>query len=63
MKLFGTESFKLARKQDPITSKEAGNKVNTTRLEEIVYNSIKTFGDNGCISDEVLAKNDTIRYS
>ena len=50
---FGTAPFKLARKEDPITSQEAAQVVDTTKLERLVYEAIKGFPE-GCISDEVL---------
>ena len=52
-RFFGTEPFKLVRNQDPITSHEAAQTVDTNKLEQIVYEAIKGFPD-GCISDEVL---------
>ena len=52
-KFFGTPAFKLARKDSPETSVEAAQAVDSTKLEQIVYEAIKGF-PNGCISDEVL---------
>jgi hypothetical protein len=52
-KIFGTPAFKLARKDSPQTSVEAAQAVDSTKLEQIVYEAIKSFPD-GCISDEVL---------
>lgn len=52
-RFFGTPAFKLARKEDPVTSHEAAQAVDTTKIEQIVYEAIKGFPD-GCISDEVL---------
>ena len=52
-RFFGTEAFKLVRREDPTTSHEAAQTVDTTKLERIVYEAIKGF-PNGCISDEVL---------
>ena len=54
-KFFGSPAFKLARKDSPTTSKQAAQGVNTTNLEQLVYETIATFPD-GCIQDEVLAK-------
>jgi hypothetical protein len=48
-----TPSYKLARKDNPSTSKESAKHVNTTKLENIVLNVIKRFGEGGCISDDV----------
>lgn len=50
---FGTAPFKLARKEDPATSHEAAQVVDTTKLERLVYEAIKGFPE-GCISDQVL---------
>jgi hypothetical protein len=61
-RFFGTEAFKLVRKEDPITSHEAAQGVDTTKLEQIVYEAIKGF-PNGCISDEVLEALSDYRYS
>ena len=61
-RFFGTEAFKLVRKEDPITSHEAAQGVDTTKLEQIVYEAIKGF-PNGCISDEVLEALPDYRYS
>ena len=60
---FGTESKMLARRTDPKTSKASAQTVDTTKLEEIVYEAIKSFGDKGCISDEVLDMFPKHRYS
>ena len=61
-RFFGTEAFRLVRKEDPITSHEAAQGVDTTKLEQIVYEAIKGF-PNGCISDEVLEALPDYRYS
>ena len=61
-RFFGTEAFRLVRKEDPITSHEAAQGVDTTKLEQIVYEAIKGF-PNGCISDEVLEALPEHRYS
>ena len=52
-KFFGTEPFKLARLNDPTTSHEAAQAVDSTKLEKMVYEAIKSFPD-GCISDQIL---------
>ena len=52
-RFFGTPAFKLARKEDPATSHEAAQVVDTTKLEQMVYEAIKGFPE-GCISDQVL---------
>ena len=61
-RLFGTPAFKLARSEDPTTSHEAAQGVDTTNLERIVYEAIQSF-PNGCISDEVLEALPNYRYS
>jgi hypothetical protein len=61
-KFFGTAPFKLARKDSPETSKDAAQAVDSTKLEQIVYEAIKGFPD-GCISDEVLEALPEHRYS
>jgi len=61
-RFFGTEAFKLHRKDSPETSREAAQGVDTTKLEQIVYEAIKGF-PNGCISDEVLEALPDYRYS
>ena len=52
-RFFGTPAFKLVRKEDPVTSHEAAQVVDATKLEQMVYEAIKGFPD-GCISDQVL---------
>ena len=52
--IFGTPAHKLVRKDDPITSHEAAQKVDTTKLEKMVYEAIASFGEQGCISDDIL---------
>lgn len=60
---FGTEPKKLVRTNDPDTSHSAANAVDSTRLEGLVYEAIKTFGAKGCISDQILAMHPTYPYS
>lgn len=60
---FGTEVYKLVRVTSPDTSHEAAASIDTTRLEQMVYNTIKSFGPSGCISDEVIAKHPGFAYS
>ena len=61
-KFFGTAPFKLARKDDPQTSKDAAQTVDSAKLEQIVYEAIKGFPD-GCISDQVVEALPEHRYS
>lgn len=50
---FGTIWRKLVRNTDPITSIEAAEKVDTTRMEQLVYETIGLFPD-GAIQDDIL---------
>ena len=61
-RFFGTEPFKLVRKEDPTTSHQAAQAVDTTKLERIVYEAIQSFPE-GCISDQVLEALPDYRYS
>jgi uncharacterized protein YwgA len=61
-KFFGTEPFKLARLNDPTTSHEAAQAVDSTKLEKMVYEAIKSFPD-GCISDQILDMYPNYPYS
>lgn len=61
--IFGTHAKKLVRKDDPDTSHQAAQKVDTTRLEQLVYEAIKSFGSNGCISDQILGMFPHLPYS
>mgnify|MGYP003343475991 CR=1 FL=1 len=60
---FGTFFGKLFRKNDPQTSFEAAEKVDTSRLEKLVYEAIKGFGEAGCISDQILEMFPSMPYS
>jgi hypothetical protein len=62
-KYFGTDPHLLTRTDDPDTSHEAGEGVDTTRLEEMVYNAIYSYGDEGCHADQLLAKFNGFPYS
>jgi hypothetical protein len=61
-RFFGTAPFKLVRKEDPTTSHQAAQAVDTTKLESLVYEAIKGFPD-GCISDEILEMYPNYPYS
>lgn len=50
---YGTPPHKLVRRDDPGTSYDAAVAVDTSHLEKLVYETIKRFGDTGCISDDV----------
>lgn len=60
---FGTDAHKLHRKSSLETSVEAAYSVDTTKLEEMVYNEIASFGNAGCISDDILSKYPSFPYS
>lgn len=53
MTIFGTYWRKLVRNDAPITSIEAAEKVDTTHMEQLVYEAIGMFPD-GAIQDEIL---------
>ena len=61
-RFFGTPAFKLVRNQDPTTSHQAAQGVDSTKLEQLVYEAIKSFPD-GCISDEILEMYPNCPYS
>jgi hypothetical protein len=61
-RFFGTPAFKLARRKDPVTSHQAAQVVDTPKLEQMVYEAIKSFPD-GCISDEILQMYPQYPYS
>ncbi len=61
-RFFGTPAFKLVRKEDPVTSHEASQAVDTTKIEQLVYEAIKSFPE-GCISDQVLEMYPQYPYS
>ena len=50
---FGTSVHQLVRRDDPVTSYEAAERVDTQKMEQIVLEAIKAFPD-GCIADDVL---------
>ena len=61
-RFFGSPAFKLVRREDPTTSHQAAQVVDTTKLEKMVYEAIKKHPD-GCISDEILDKFQNYPYS
>jgi hypothetical protein len=61
-RFFGTEAFKLVRKEDPTTSHQAAQAVDSTKLEQMVYEAIKSHPE-GCISDEILEMYPNYPYS
>jgi hypothetical protein len=60
---FGTDPQKLVRTEDPDTSHASANAVDTTKLEALVYEAIKKYGDRGCISDQIRALYPSYPYS
>lgn len=61
--VFGTDPKKLVRRNDPDTSQTSAHKVDSAGLEKMVYETIKSFGAKGCISDEILAIHNNLPYS
>ena len=61
-RFFGTEPFKLVRKEDPTTSHQAAQAVDSTKLEQMVYEAIKSHPE-GCISDDILGMFPNYPYS
>ena len=59
--LFSPEN--MARCTDPDTSKAAAALLDPTKLEGEVLAAIKSFGTNGCISDQIEAKLSHIKCS
>lgn len=53
-KFFGSEPKMMVRTTDPDTSMDAAEQVDSTRLEQMVYEVIAKH-PNGCTSDEVMA--------
>lgn len=52
--MLDTPAYKLVRNDDPVTSHEAAEKLDVNRMEAKVYEVIKRYGEEGCISDQVL---------
>ena len=61
-RFFGTPAFKLARREDPTTSHQAAQAVDSTKLEQMVYEAIKSHSE-GCISDDILGMFPNYPYS
>ena len=53
--IFGTPAHKLVRTEDPITSHIAAEHIDSATREMMVYEAIASFGDDGCISDDIIA--------
>lgn len=60
---FGTDPRLLHRSDSPETSVEAANAVDSTRLEKMVYEDIASFGDDGCIANDLLRLRPGFPYS
>jgi len=58
-----TNPITLRRNLDPFTSHESANKVEATQMEKIVWEVIDSFGETGCISDQVQYALPQHRYS
>lgn len=61
--MFGTQPEKLVRRYDPATSHESASAVDTSKLESMVYEAIKSYGSAGCISDDVQGLFPHLPYS
>ena len=61
--IFGVDPKTVVRTNDPDTSHQAAQSVNSTVLEGMVYDAIRSFGSRGCISDEVRAMYPWLPYS
>lgn len=53
-RFFGTEPKMMVRTTDPDTSMDAAEKVDSTKLEQLVYEAIAKH-PNGCTSEELMA--------
>ena len=60
---FGTHPDKLARRDGPDTSHESAKKIDSSKLEGMVYEAIKKFGRRGCISDDIRRQFSHLPYS
>lgn len=61
--MYGTEPHKLHRTDAVETSVDAAHSVDTTKLEQIVHEEIRRFGEHGCIADDILAAFPSHPYS
>lgn len=52
-RFFGSEPKMMVRTTDPDTSMDAAEKVDSTKLEQMVYEAIAKY-PNGCTSDELM---------
>jgi len=51
--IFGTEPKFMVRATDPVTSMDAAESIDSTKLEQMVYDVVAMY-PNGCTSDDVL---------
>lgn len=61
--IFGTYYKKLFRRDGSDTSELAALLLDSTELEKMVYKTIKGFGREGCIADQILAIHADKAYS
>ena len=61
-RFFGQPAFKLVRKEDPVTSHQAAQGVDSAKIESVVYEAIKSHPE-GCISDDILGMFPNYPYS
>ena len=60
---YPTDPHTLHRQDGSDTSADAAYSIDPNRLEKMVYQVIRSFGESGCISDEVRAKLPHLAYS
>jgi hypothetical protein len=60
---WGTDPHILHRREGPQTSIDAAYSVNTSHLEMLVFKAICTYGDHGCIADDLLRDHPYLPYS
>ncbi len=58
-----TPSYKLARKDDPQTSKDAANEVSSGKLLTLVYDEVVKAGKKGVTTKEIRAMYPYLPYS
>ena len=62
--IFGTPEYMLRRNEDPETSHAAAEQVDTTKMEAIIFDCIKTFSqENGCTSFDIFQRSGTHPWS
>ena len=58
-----TEPYKLHRKNDPFTSKEAAYSVPSGKMRQLVFTLIEESGERGITAKEIMRKHPSIKYS